>query len=159
MKFPDFWRWTAGDKTVIVELYLSQNKLDRLARGIERQTPNPRPIDTNLIDSFIAAKALCILLDSCDASISVPARVPTALDWNTQLASSALHMRCIIPYWFVFILHYDSHVKWLWIKYSQYSDIKWTERESIVKHRVRSNVKQKTKENAPGQTAAQVKSE
>ncbi len=38
-------------------------------------------------------------------------------------------------------------------------DIIWTERESSLKHHVRSNVKHKTKENAPGQTAAQVKSE
>ncbi len=38
-------------------------------------------------------------------------------------------------------------------------DIDWTERKSSLKHYVRSNVKHKTKEKAPGQTAAQVKSE
>ncbi len=38
-------------------------------------------------------------------------------------------------------------------------DNNWTERESSLKHNVRSNVKHKTKENAPSQTAAQVKSE
>ncbi len=37
-------------------------------------------------------------------------------------------------------------------------NINWTERESSLQHHVRSNVKHK-KENAPGQTAAQVKSE
>ncbi len=37
-------------------------------------------------------------------------------------------------------------------------DINWTERESSLKHHVRSNVKHKTKENAPGQTEVQVKS-
>ncbi len=35
----------------------------------------------------------------------------------------------------------------------------WTERESSLKDHVRLNVKHQTKENAPGQTAAQVKSE
>ncbi len=38
-------------------------------------------------------------------------------------------------------------------------DMTWTERESSLKHHVRSNVKHQTKENAPGQSAAQVKSE
>ncbi len=38
-------------------------------------------------------------------------------------------------------------------------DINWTERESSLKNRVRLNVKHKTKEYAPGQTAAQLKSE
>ncbi len=38
-------------------------------------------------------------------------------------------------------------------------DINWTEHQSSLKHHVRSNVKHKTKETAPGQTAAQVKSE
>ncbi len=37
-------------------------------------------------------------------------------------------------------------------------DMTSTERESSLKHHVRSNVKHQTKENAPGQSAAQVKS-
>ncbi len=42
---------------------------------------------------------------------------------------------------------------------TQSGDINWTERESSLKHHVRSNVKHQTKETAPGQTAAQEKSE
>ncbi len=38
-------------------------------------------------------------------------------------------------------------------------DMTSTERESSLKDHVRSNVKHQTKENAPGQSAAQVKSE
>ncbi len=37
-------------------------------------------------------------------------------------------------------------------------DINWTEFESSLKHHVHSNVKHKTKEIPPDQTAAQVKS-
>ncbi len=103
----------------------------------------------------------CILLDSILWCLSVPVRVPAALYWAKEyLARSPIdRTQCIYSVLILIMI-----AMWKNINYAQYEkrtdgDINWTEHESSLKHHVHSNVKHKTKENAPGQTAAQVKSE